>query len=475
LNRHFSKIVGLSVGQKSLLLAEVTAASNTARPTVNTLAEMPYPEGVSLNTPAELGAALATFLRSRKFGTRDVIIGLPARRLLTRRKEVPAANAEVAAATLRLQAEAEFPAHDADPFAIDYAGQPSPSQPTDVLLVATAQSCVDQCHALAKAAGLKLRGITSSGAALGRATNLLGGEDELIISLASGNAELVVQHGPNPTQLRNLAIANVGTPESMGALAGEIRRTVATLSRNGSPLTLALWDESTDAGSGHLLRDRLGIPVNSPSLRNLVVASNPPSNLNAFAPAVAVALSALQDPGPPVDFLHSRLAPPREKTSKRPVLFATAAGVVLLLAIVAGVVDIQSRQSTLDKLNSRHSARASQIAVAQTAADRLRDARKWTNRKVRYTACLLDLTRLFPDEGNTIWATGFSLSSDNKGVVTGKAVSELYVRALKDKMLLPNSHFLNPTIIQQSTVPSPIRGAPPEHSFSISFTYQPPE
>jgi Tfp pilus assembly PilM family ATPase len=141
-----SKIIGLSVGAKSLLFAEVSAQGRGRggeKAAIGQLAEMVYPENVSLATPEQLGQAVAAFLKTQKFGTRDVIIGLPARRLLTRRKDVPPASEQAAAATLRLQAETEFsPAgSDADSFAVDFAGETSSSEATSVLLIATAQSC----------------------------------------------------------------------------------------------------------------------------------------------------------------------------------------------------------------------------------------------------------------------------------------------------------------------------------------------
>jgi hypothetical protein len=489
MNKTASRIIGASAGPRSIFLAEVLLKpqpNGPARPTILNLAEFVYLEGLSLSTPVELGKRLGEFLKTQKFSTKELVIGLPARSLLTRKKDMPPATPEVAAASLRLQAEAEFPTPvaESDSFAVDYAGQTNPSAPSNVLLVATAQSVVHQCSEIARTAGLKLRGITATGAALGRATaNLAGADtaiegkpDDLILSFYGGAVELIVQHGPDLTQIRNLSIPNPGSPESIAALAGEIRRSVALLTPNGSPISIAFWDDSPGnaTDSGNLLGQRLGMPVASPSLRGILANTSAPPNLNAYAPAVAVAITALESRGLPVDFLHSRLAPPPEKSSKRPVVLAIAAGVVLLLGIIAGVVDLQTKQSTLDALIKKHNARASEIAVAETADQRLRDARKATVRKPRYSECLVDLTKLFPDEGNTIWATRFTLSDNNKGLLTGKAVSEPYIRTLMHNMLA-DKQFINPTLVNQSTVASPIRGNPPEHSFSISFTYKAPE
>jgi hypothetical protein len=483
LNQQFSKIIGLVVGQKSLFLAEVSAKPvDSGRPIISALVEFPYPENVSINTPADLGKALASFVKSQKFSTKDVIIGLPARRLLTRKKDVPPVPENLAADTLRLQAETEFPApSDAAPFAVDYVGETSTAQPSTVLLVATQPTLIDQCNELAKAAGLKLRGITSATAALGRASATLAGNsakanaDGLVVALSSGAAELVVQHNNNSTQLRHIAVPNAGSPESIGALAGEIRRTVATLTPNGNPLTLALWEDNAgDSGAaGTLLGQRLGIPVTTATLRHNTLPANRPENLNAFAPAIAVAISALDRAGPPVDFLHSRLTAPVETTNKRPIIIGVSIAAVLLLAVIAGFLDLHFKQSELDKLNSAHNAKAADLKTAQIAADRLREAKKWTARKPRYVECLRDLTKLFPKEGTNIWITDFTLKPDNKGAVSGKALSESHVRTLI-KHMADSKMFLAPTLagggIHDS--PSPVRGAPPEKAFTIEFTYK---
>src|SRR4029079_14553136 len=100
-------------------------------------------EGLSLATPEKLGEALAQFLKQHRFSTRDAVIGLPAKRLVTRQKEVPPAKAEVVASALRLQAEGDFSA-EMDKIVLDYAGTPSTSEATKVLLMATNREVIDQ-------------------------------------------------------------------------------------------------------------------------------------------------------------------------------------------------------------------------------------------------------------------------------------------------------------------------------------------
>ena len=89
---------------------------------------------------------------------------------------------------MRLQAEGEF-SSELDNLVMDFAGSPNVSQTTTVLLVATNRVVVDECMAMARAAGLRVHGITSTTAALGRATSRLPGGDGLVLNLGASVAE----------------------------------------------------------------------------------------------------------------------------------------------------------------------------------------------------------------------------------------------------------------------------------------------
>jgi len=470
-NSH-AKILGLAVGQKSLLFAElsVKGSAKGGLPSIVALAEFPLSETLSLAAPVELGQAVARFLANEGITTRDVVMGLPARRLITRRKEVPPATPVAAAATLRLQAETEFAAAttstgEPDTLVFDYVGHTSTSIPSSVLLVATAQSDIDQCTQFAKAANLKLRGITATSVALARAAGKSSG-NSMILSLSAGAAELLVQDGNSPTQLRHLAIPNLGSPESLAALTGEIRRSVASLHRNGtsSTITLSLWDDGSQKPD--LLEQRLGFPVRTHQLTTLAHINQAPGlqSRGSFAPAVAVAITALStSKTPPIDFLHSRLAPPKESSNKRPLTIALYVVTAAILVIAAGLLDLHLKQNRLSDLNDKSLAHASEVKVAQTASNRLDEANRWIHRASRHVECLRDLTAIFPDEG-TIWATSLSLSSANKGVLTGSAASEAQVRALKD-LMLKSKNFINPITKTQETRDGT--------TFTISFDYKP--
>src|SRR6201999_1079912 len=118
------------------------------------------------------------------------------------------------------------------------------------------------------------------------------------------------------TTLRHLNMGDGTSADSLGLLAGEIRRSVAGLPRNGSPLTLAIWDAAAakDAvNTKNLLEERLNMPVAAAQLSTIVSTDERAGN--QYASAVAVAIAALETDRLPIDFLDSRLAPPPPPTN----------------------------------------------------------------------------------------------------------------------------------------------------------------
>ena len=106
------RLLGIALFPDGALAAQIAIDGGTAR--VAHLAEFVAPEGVTLEKPAEFGRALGTFLRLQGIHTHEAIIGLPARKLLSRRKEVPPANYQNTVASLRLVAETERPSTEKD-------------------------------------------------------------------------------------------------------------------------------------------------------------------------------------------------------------------------------------------------------------------------------------------------------------------------------------------------------------------------
>ena len=461
------KVLGLAVGQKSILVAEVSAKGD--KPALTRVGEFVFPEGQSLSTPEKLGTSLQQFLKSKRFSTKDVVIGLPAKRLVTRRKEVPAASVAIAASTLRLQAEGEF-SSELDNLVMDFAGTTSTSEPTTVLLVATNKVVIDECQLMAQSAGLRVKGITSTGAALGRATSRLPGGNGWVLNLGQAAAELVVQHGADPAHLRHLS--TLGGADDVGALAGEIRRTMASIPQNGTPQTLAIWNSPGNDDPQSLLEQRLSIPVTSPGLGTLLTTET--EETEGYAPAVALALIALEPAGLPLDFLHSRLAAPKAPLVSRGKQIAIAVGVLLIALIAADYIYLNMKSNQLANIKSQIASRQHIWDQAKADIKRYDDAEAWIPKGPRYVAVLKDLTYMFPQTG--IWATHLqykqnSNTRDSEGMIwelQGQAIDQSYAQQLRDNMMNDAQKRFEGVFLTQT---SGAEASTKAVNFTIRFSY----
>lgn len=480
-----NKIIGLAIGQKSILIAEVAARGE--HHVVHRVAEFVFPEGLSMSTPDKTGAALRGFMRSNQFSTKDVIFGLPAKRMVTRRKDVPPTTADLAASTLRVQAEGEF-SSELDNLIMDFAGTTSEKEPTTVLLIATNKVLVDECEALARAAGLKDHAITSTTVALGRATSRLPGGDGLVLSLGPNGAELVVQHGLDPAHLKHLNV--LAETDSLPALAAEIRRTMAAIPQNGSPLKMALWNLTGVVNPENVLQQRLSMPVTTPAVSNLVTTEV--GEVQKYAPAIALALSALETAALPVDFLHSRLAAPKEPSLSMEKKLGIAAGILLAGFVAFAYIDMNNQTDKLAELRNIQRENKNEVDDANAEIQRYDTAQAWLRldkekttvgspiRAALFDQMMLDLTNLFMQGtnsagGNTIWATDVAckVSDPYTWEVKGKSVNQVYpdnvLRAMRNSARFSDSKL---AIAMESKAASRTDQGPALYNFVLSFTYQ---
>lgn len=461
-----SKLLGVAMGQQSLLIAEVTARGETRK--VSRTAEFVYPEGLSLDKPVELGQALAAFLRKKGFSTHDAVFGLPTKWLLTRRKDLPPATPAVASGTLRLFAESEF-STEFDDLTIDFAGQTSPSSPSSVMVVATHKSYLQRCQELAKAAKLKCRAITLTGAALGWLASAESSQAELVLCISPIGDELIVQRMGIPSQLRHIAVSS-GQEQEPAQLLGELRRTLATLPAEVKRDSLTIWGSSeVRNGLADALRAKLGLGTVAATMKS--VQGNGQEPTHEFAPAIAVALIALAGISSAADFVHSRLAPPKPKSSRRPMAWGIAVAAAACIAATVALVDLSQKRSDLASLETRLQDMGPSVDKASVEANRLQTANLWMSGKPRFIATFSELTKLFPDEGS-IWATALNLHQDLTGQLSGKAASEQQVWALLDRMT-SSKKFLDPQARLDMRDGS--RGAGREVAFTITFAFRAPE
>jgi Tfp pilus assembly protein PilN len=482
---NYKKVVGLAIGERSLMAAELLAGDP---PQVKRLAEMVYPQGLGPANPAELGKALGQFLRDNQFTAHAAIVGIPAKWLVVKSKEVPSADRATLAEMLRLQAEAEF-ASDLKDLVYDYSGDSQPSAAggtKSVLLMATPKKYVDSAAALCQAAGLRAIAVTPSALALGAASSRSSDKNVLVLSVGPGGSELSAQQSGWASALRHLRSPNPQPP-----FVSELRRAVSTLGPASADRELILWDGAgMDAGA---LGDQLGLRVRGGDVPLLGVdASSAGMNGQGlkFAAAIALALSGLK--GLSVDFLHSRLAPPAQRSWQRLIGLGALAAVVVIGGLIWAYADMQHRRGHVAALQRQLAQIKDSVGDARKFVDMVNFAEYWHGENPQYLDCLRDLTNAIPDDGQT-YATSLDMTAETPHMavtpppgaptpppakaeaphtlavkLAGRTSDAENVTALVDRMR-HNPAFVDIRIGQETNT-----GRSREWSFSLTFTYVPP-
>ncbi len=478
-----NKILGLAIGERSLLAAEVLASE---RPRVRRVARFDYPEGLSLAQPQALGAALDRFLREHTFTARAVVAGLPARWLLVKSKEVPPADEATTSRMLRLQAETEFSSELKD-LVYDYipADGPAGGAARPVLLLATQRQYIAAVQALCQGARLRLESIMPQATALSRA-NEPALDRAWILHLHADSAELAAQSGGAPLAIRHLRSSATG-PQ----FAGELRRAIASVTTPQRPGELLVWnDEPIDSSS---LTSQLGLPLRIGKLSELGVdlhlngtaPADPQTPMGQYAPAVALALAGLND-RPTINFLRSRLAAPKVHRVPRWAIIAAAALLVLVVGVVYAWRELQQQEAQLTALQTRLDGMKGEIKTAESFVSMVNFAQQWHGGEARYLLCLRDLTLAIPNDGRT-YATNLVVRDPATtaapprsagaaktpevrtlaGQLYGKAHDQQAVQVLIDRL----KHAKGFGDVKLGGTQNAARNG--EVAFSITFSYQP--
>ena len=405
------KVLGLALGEKSLMAAEVIAGD---RPRVAKVAELVYPPEIQANEAgaAQLGKLLTSFLKERGFTASTAVVGIPLKWVAVKQKEVPRTDSATLANMLRLQAEAEFSSELKD-LVFDFVETRSAGAEQSVLLIATPRRHIELAEKLCEAARLKLLAVTPSALALGETTSRAMARDVLVLNVLAGGSELTDQQAGSANAIRLLRASN--PPQ---AITGELRRAVSTLPPGTQAREMIVWDGvGMDAGA---LGQQLGFTVRNGALPSLGVddsLSGANGDGQRYAAAVALAASALGEATAQVDFLHSRLAAPKKKIIPRWVYLAAAAFVIVVVGGIYAYDDLQNREMKLADLQSRLTNIAPELKTAQAFVGMVSFAQAWHATDPRYLACLRDLTQAIPDDGQT-YATMLTIK-ENVAAATG--------------------------------------------------------
>jgi hypothetical protein len=420
------KVLGIAVGERSMLVAELHAASGG--PKVVKTGEFRYPEGVGLKDTAALGAALGQFLKEGPFNSRLAVFGLPARWVLSKHKDVPAVDEQLMADTLRLTAPNEFSSELGD-LVYDFAGgAPTGGGTASVLLVAVPKRYIDQINQIAEAARVRVLEVTPFSTAV--AASSKSARDALQLVLGPSGLEFTAQQNGQPRVLRYVGASAEAAP----TLLGELRRAAAQPGEQARREMIVWNDTGADETPLHSIGQSLDLSLRDGQLNDLGVQIAPGSmNGRDFATPISLAVAGVAPTDRLINFADSRLKPPPEKRVDRRTVLAIAAALVVVFGIVWWYMSLRSRQTTLDELRQANNDKAVWRNEADKDVKKIELARKWHAERPRFVACLNDLTAVAPQTSD-LYATVFQLHGDMKGELMGKATNVNVINALPDKL-----------------------------------------
>ena len=454
--------LGLAVSERRIVAAELASAGG--RRSVMRAGQFVLPDGVAWDAPQEVGERLGAWLRKQGMGG-AAVVGVPASWLVTAGHEVPPVDPEALRGLLRLAAERAFPL-PADKMACDYATAPPEGQAGTALLIGARRDRVEACAQAARAAGLKLRAVTSTGATLALAGP--DGRDSVTAQITPDGIELVLLREGRPGAFRHLHAPGAGAAAAARALELGIRSVLDTAA--GAPQRVNIYDAlSTDADALSEAAGRAGLEVvhDPTAFADGLAGAAEKAGLpvGQVAPAAALAVAGLDRSLMAFDLTRPRLA-------RRPVHHWgrwAARAAVLVLACAAGgvavVADRGARKAEIADLKARLNELQPSIAAAQSVVDTVNMARGWYDRRPPFLDCLLNLTRAFPEEGR-IWATSLAVQEDMRGVLSGKSVDERSVLEVLDG-LTASAAFAEAKLLYMRET----RAAAGDTAFAIAFTY----
>lgn len=398
--RRAQHILTLIPSEAGLALTEMRANGNQHEPVRSSTLTLTEP----LENPAASGEALARHLADEGYTARDVIVGLPATRVLARHKLLPKLPHEAQLQDmLRLAIEREFTAAGRG-LRVDYATDPSGDGKLSVLLVATAEGVMDRIEQMVAAANLQLRAVTPVLLAVAAdVAQPSASTEHALLMVDEHGADVLMRSECGPT---GLARVPADDPSRAGVSAEAVMRVLA---RAPHARTLEVVCEPAHEAAARALAE---------ALRARVAVEGP----RMIAPASALARPPLRGQRPMVDLAHHKLGGDRNAAwwrSRRVAVFAAAAVVLLGVFLSVGWYQTVTPVTHLEREYERLRASAEQV---ERLRQRTLAAEPWLSPRPVHLRCLWDLTRLFPED-ERIWVSHMRLGAAEGGAIQCRAGS----------------------------------------------------
>lgn len=416
--------LGLAFAERRLLVAELRL---NGRPRVRAVADVAFDSVEQLDDTAAMGKALRQTLKSHNLRARHVMIGLPAKWLMTRVHPVPPADPQALRDMLRLGADRVFTL-DAEQLMMDYI---PPAQQHGgaasggaVLMVAVTRKNVQRAIRIAEAAGLRVDGVTSSSAALVAAID----DNAAVLRCDEESGELAVRRDGQLTAIHHIGRGTEMAGNLKHLLAGDLQ--LAAHLRDAS-VHVSTWSGFAESARRDMA-GALGTAVHPLRLAH-VNGLDDADKVQRYAPAIAAALAGADAKYRPLDLLNSRLAEPHRPNVIVRWRAAILAAAVVMLALGALALSIRREQTELADLTGQLAISQPDADAAKLVVDRVRQAEQWMRHRPRAMEMLREMTLAFPERG-TVWLTELTIREDQSAVLNGKAEQDRDVLELRDQL-----------------------------------------
>jgi hypothetical protein len=468
-------MLGISVGPAGLAIAERT------RRGTGPVAQFALSSESSLHDGRALGLELGRFLKHNGFTARQVVFGVPARWLVQHIQILPPADHQTADRIL-WNSSAEQAAVDLGDMDFDYAGQPSPTRQTTVLLLGIQRIWIKRLRALARAAGLHIVSVMPTGIAIAAAT-APHEPTSLILSIRPDARELISADANTVPFLRQVGPSSSGPfplaelRRSTAAAIGSLAAADSTRITDPSARRLVIWDEvGHDREFVESMGRETGLPwrLASPSwvgAPDTAPSSDPLSTAQAGISALALASVASTSSQLAVDFIHPKLAPPPMTRATRQTVLRRIVVAVILIATIAGACDLARLEWQVAAADRQLADLAPRLAAAQPYVEKMEFAASFHPGRLDYLACIRDLTVAVPQDGS-VFLTSFNLAANMRGTFSGNASDRQAVLDLIDR-LKSTGRFrdLNFSRLDRRTGPTKLSPM----TFGVNFGYVAPQ
>ena len=461
-------LLGLSIDDSGVVAAEVTVRSGRAE--IRRTGLFGFDEKLNEENARELGRKLGRSLRANQFSSRQAVVGLPAKWIVSKEIVAPPAAADALVSMLGIQAERAF-SLNAGELVFDYCGRADSSGKSNVLLIAARRQIINQIKELVDAAGLRARSVTVSALAFGKADGAGAGPQRRYGLYAQAKyCEFWSQSNGRLRSVKHIPTA--GTSEIAGDRAALMASTLQRLLLLSSeqdqlpPYQVTMYD---GCGLSDGIIDRLNAELGPQITVSDGAAGLLPGGGSEDARSVAAAAVAMAGVGADksgVDFLNPRIG--RKKTSGRAriIKWAAVAGVVFVVGVGAVIADWHGKSADVAAFSSHWEQIADDAVTAREMVDRISYAGSWTSQKPVFLACLRELTLAFP-ESSRIWATSLGLSENAEGSLVGRAVDEESFYEVLEKMK-QNKAFSGVMMMHLRDAGSDSR----EKEFAVTFKFK---